>query len=101
MKKKRYQTVIDDLLVAMRDSDVKRPVVSTLAGIPYITLDKYLRKERSISTPSIAQRLVVITDVLTRLVKEGQLPIPEEVSYNQRSATAMEIISSHLTRDRG
>ena len=96
MKKPRYQTVIDDLLVAMRDSDVKRPVVAKLAGIPYVTLDKYLRRERVISSPSIAARLVVIAEVLGQLVKDGQLPIPEEIHYRLRSPMAMEIISTHI-----
>nr|DAQ08798.1 MAG TPA: hypothetical protein [Caudoviricetes sp.] len=94
----KYQTVIDDLHHAMNRADIRRPVVCKLANIPYITLDKYLRYERSIRNPNIAKRLVLITRVLNTLVDKGALPVPPEMSYHLRSDRVLEIVSEHLNK---
>ena len=94
----KYRTVIDDLHHAMNRADIRRPVVCKLANIPYITLDKYLRYERSIRNPNIAKRLVLITRVLNTLVDKGALPVPPEMSYHLRSDRVLEIVSEHLNK---
>lgn len=94
----RYISVIDDLIVAQKKSKVTKVVIAELIGIEYITLDKYLRKERNITEPEIAKRMVVTTDLLNTLVKKKLLPIPPETSNRLKSGVVLDIIHEYLSK---
>lgn len=101
MTKKRkinttYIHIVDDLLLATDTSEVTVVVLAQLIGIEYITLDKYLRKERFVSDPTIAKRMVVVTNLLNELVDLNKLPIPPETSNRLKSGVILEIIDQHL-----
>lgn len=93
----RYLSVIDDLLTAQQASGVTKVVIAELVGIEYITLDKYMRKERNVCEHEIAKRMVVATNLLNELVIKGKLPIPPETSHRLKSGVIMELISNYLT----
>lgn len=102
MAKKRkinttYIPIIDDLITATENSNVTVVVLAELIGIEYITLDKYLRKERFVSDEQIAKRMVVTTNILNKLVSLGKLPIPPETSIRLKSGVILEIIDDYLT----
>lgn len=94
----RYTRVIDELLDAKKRSGVTTVVVAELMDIAYITLDKYLRKERNIGERKIAERMVAVTGLLNTLTKKKRLPIPKEINKRRRSDVALEIIDEY-TRD--
>lgn len=101
MTKKRkinttYIHIVDDLLLAAATSEVTVVVLAQLIGIEYITLDKYLRKERFISDLTIAKRMVIVTNLLNELVDLNKLPIPPETSNRLKSGVILEIIDQHL-----
>lgn len=100
-KKRRINTdyihIVDDLISAAEISEVNVVVLAQLVGIAYITLDKYLRKERFVSDPTIAKRMVVVSNLLNELVKLDKLPILPEISSRLRSAVILEIIDEHLS----
>lgn len=101
MTKKRrinanYIHIVDDLILATETSEVTVVVLAQLIGIEYITLDKYLRKERFVSDPTVAKRMVIVTNLLNDLIDSGKLPIPPETSYRLKSAVILEIIDQHL-----
>ena len=101
MTKKRkinraYIHIVDALLLAANTSEVTVVVLAQLIGIEYITLDKYLRKERFVSDPTIAKRMVVTTNLLNELVDKGKLPVPPETSNRLKSGVILEIIDHHL-----
>lgn len=101
MTKKRkinttYIHIVDDLLLATDTSEVTVVVLAQLIGIEYITLDKYLRKERFVSDPTIAKRMVIVTNLLNELVDLNKLPIPPETSNRLKSGVILEIIDQHL-----
>ena len=92
----RYIKVIDNLLEAQKNSQVTKVVIAELVGIEYITLDKYLRKERNICEHEIAKRMVVATDLLNTLVKKKILPIPPETSRRLKSSVILGAIDTYL-----
>ena len=101
MTKKRkinttYIHIVDDLLLATDTSGVTVVVLAQLIGIEYITLDKYLRKERFVGDPTIAKRMVIVTNLLNELVGLNKLPIPPEISNRLKSGVILEIIDQHL-----
>ena len=103
MTKKRkinttYVYVVDNLITAADNSDVTVVVLAQLVGIEYITLDKYLRKERFVSDEQIAKRMVVTTNLLNELVSLGKLPVPPEISNRLKSGVILELIDNHLTQ---
>lgn len=89
-------TVIDGLIAAQQVSQVTKVVIANLVGIQYITLDKYLRKERNVSEHEIAKRMVATTHLLNELVKKKILPIPPETSNRLKSGVVMELIDDYL-----
>lgn len=99
-KKRRINTdyihIVDDLILATETSEVTVVVLAQLIGIEYITLDKYLRKERFVSNPNVAKRMVVVTNLLNELVGLGKLPIPPETSSRLKSGVILEIIDQYL-----
>lgn len=92
-----YIHIVDDLLLAADTSEVTPAVLAQLIGIEYITLYKYLRKERFVSDPMIAKRMVIVTNLLNELVDLNKLPIPPETSYHLKGGVILEIIDQHLT----
>ena len=101
MTKKRkinraYIHIVDALLLAANTSEVTVVVLAQLIGIEYITLDKYLRKERFVSDPTIEKRIVIVTNLLNELVDLNKLPIPPEISNRLKSGVILEIIDHHL-----
>lgn len=102
-KKKRkintkYISIVDRLLEASKVSDVTKVVLAELIGIEYITLDKYLRKERFVSDELVAKRMVVTTNLLNELVAKGELPVAMEVSKKLKSGVIMEVIDTYLSK---
>ena len=99
-KKRRINTdyihVVDDLVQSTSRSGVTVVVLAQLIGSEYITLDKYLRKERFVSDPTIAKRMVVVTNLLNELVDLNKLPIPPETSNRLKSGVILDIIDQHL-----
>lgn len=91
-----YIYIVDDLISATEASSVTVVVLAQLIGISYVTLDKYLRKERFVSDHNIAKRMVVTTNLLNELVSLGKLPIPPETSNRLKSGVILEIIDHHL-----
>ena len=94
---RKYLEVIDRLVKVVHESEVTKVVVAELVGIEYITLDKYLRKERNVNNVEIAKRMVATAQVLEELVKRGELPIPPETNARLRSSVVLEIIHNHIT----
>lgn len=92
----KHLIVIDNLLEAMARSDVNRVVIAELIGIEYITLDKYLRKERNVNDEEVAKRMVVTTELLNKLVHKGKLPIPDEVNSRLRSTVIFGVIEDFI-----
>lgn len=92
----KHLTVIDNLLSAISESAVTKVVVSELVGIEYITLDKYLRKERNVNDVEVAKRMVVTTDLLNKMVAKGVLPIPDEVNSRLRTSVILEEIEKFI-----
>lgn len=102
-KKRRINTkyihIIDGLKEAARKSEVNTVVLTELVGITYITMDKYLRKERFVNDEVIAKRMVVATQLLNELVDLGKLPIPPETSSRLRSGVIMDVINTHIKQE--
>lgn len=103
-KKKRkintkYIGIVDKLIEASKVSDVTKVVLAELIGIEYITLDKYLRKERFVSDELVAKRMVVTTNLLNELVAKGELPVAAEVSKKLKSGVIMEVIDTYLSKN--
>ena len=94
----KHLTVIDNLLNAIAESAVTKVVVAELVGVEYITLDKYLRKERNVNDDEVAKRMVVTTDLLNKLVAKGKLPIAAEVNSRLRSTVIFEVIEAFINR---
>lgn len=92
----RHLGVIDALNAAMIESRVTRVVVADLVGIEYITLDKYLRKERNVLDDEIAKRMVATTELLNKLIAKELLPIPREVNARLRSGVVFDIINDYV-----
>lgn len=93
----KHLTVIDNLLSAISESVVTKVVVSELVGIEYITLDKYLRKERNVNDDEVAKRMVVTTDLLNKMVAKGVLPIVDEVNSRLRTSVILEEIEKFIS----
>lgn len=93
----KHLTVIDNLLNAISRSAVTKVVVAELVGIEYITLDKYLRKERNVNNDEIARRMVVTADLLNRMVAKGALPIVDEVNARLRTSVVLEEIEKFIS----
>ena len=96
----RYISVIDNLLEAQQNSQVTKVVIAELVGIEYITLDKYLHKERNVCEHEIAKRMVVATNLLNTLVKKKILPIPPETSNRLKSSVILGLIDEYLNNQR-
>ena len=96
----KHLTVIDNLLSAISESAVTKVVVAELVGIEYITLDKYLRKERNVNDDEVAKRMVVTTDLLNKMVAKGVLPIDDEVNSRLRTSVILEEIEKFISGDR-
>lgn len=94
----RHITVIDNLSSAISESGVTKVVVAQLVGIEYITLDKYLRKERNVNSEEIAKRMVVTTKLLNKMVAKGKLPIADEVNSRLRSSVILETIDKFISK---
>ena len=93
----KHLTVIGNLLSAISESAVTKVVVSELIGIEYITLDKYLRKERNVNDDEVAKRMVVTTDLLNKMVAKGVLPIADEVNSRLRTSVILEEIEKFIS----
>lgn len=93
----KHLAVIDNLLNAISRSAVTKVVVAELVGIEYITLDKYLRKERNVNDDEIARRMVVTAALLNRMVAKGVLPIADEVNARLRTSVVLEEIEKFIS----
>lgn len=91
-----FVDVITDLKKAAKAAKVSVVVLAQLVGIEYITLDKYLRKERSLRDDLIARRMMVTTDLLNELVAQGKLPVLPETNRRLRSGVILATVDQHL-----
>lgn len=92
----KHLTIIDNLIAAMNESGVNKVVLAELVGIEYVTLDKYLRKERNVNSEEVAKRMVVTTNLLNALVKKELLPIADEINSRLRTSVILEIIDEYI-----
>lgn len=93
----RYIPVIDNLLEVIDKSKVTKVVVASLVDVEYVTLDKYLRKERNINNEDVVKRMIVTTDLLNNMVAKGILPIPNEINSHLRSSVIFELIDDFIS----
>lgn len=91
-----YSPVIDELVAIANECDVTNVSLAELVGIGYITLSKYVTKERYVSDEIIARRMVVTTNLLKEMFEQGLLPIPPEVSYRLKTAVILETVDTYL-----
>ena len=95
-KATQYLDVIDALYAAEVEAGIPRTVTCELVGIEYITLDKYMRKERNVREEEIVRRMVVVTGLLTELIQAGKLPISPDVNLRMRRTVIFETIDAHI-----
>lgn len=91
-----YSPIIDELVAIANECDVTNVALAELVGIGYITMSKYLTKERYVSDEIIARRMVVTTNLLKEMLEQGLLPIPPEVSYRLKTAVILETVDTYL-----
>lgn len=94
----RYLSVVDNLNNIMADAKVPVVVVKELVGVEYITMVKYLKKERNIGNEEVVKRMIVVTDLLRSMYKKGILPIPDETNARLRSAYILELVNKFLDK---
>lgn len=92
----KHISVVNTLNAAMNRSRVNRVVVSELVGVPYIVMDKYLRKERNINDEEVARRMLVTAQLLNKMTAKGILPIEEEINMRLRTAVILEAIEQFI-----
>lgn len=92
----KYLTVVDELLKAQEASQITRTAIAELVGVEYIVLDKYLRKERNVSSEEVAKRMMVVAKVLNKLVKRGDLPLGSEINKRLRTQEALELVEAYI-----
>lgn len=95
-KETQYYDVIDKLNDAIEYSGVTKTVVNELVGIEYITCCKYLDKSRGISDPSIAKRMVVVTNILNKMVEAELLPLEEGINMRLRKSVILERVDNFI-----
>lgn len=92
----KHISTIDNLQAAILASGVTKVVVAELVGIEYVTLDKYLRKERNVRDEEVVKRMVVATNLLNDMVAAGLLPIAVEINARLRTSVALEEIDKFV-----
>lgn len=92
----RHIQVIDNLLAVIERSAVTRVTVAQLIGVHYITLDKYLRKERNVKDLEIVRRMVATTELLNEMVDASKLPISQDVNPRLRTTIMLETIDQYV-----
>lgn len=93
----RYLVAADILSAALERSEAPLTVASELADIPYIVLDKYLRKERNIKDEATAKRMVAVADVLNDMVDAGLLPVPADVNKRLRRPLIIGMVNEFIS----
>lgn len=91
----KHLKVIDNLNATIYETRVTVATVAELVGIKYVTLDKYLKKERNVNE-EVAKRMIVATNLLNKMLLKGILPIPDEINRRYRTAVALERINNFL-----
>lgn len=95
-----HEALIDELNRLIKQGNITKASIAKLMELEYITLAKYLSKERNIRNDKTAKKMVVIVRILRELIDNGSLPVPTEVNARHRTTVALDTISSHI-RQRG
>lgn len=93
----RYLAVLDELIEAKKRSNVTLTVIASMIDIEYIRLDKYMRKERNVSSEEIAKKMYATAKILNDLVDIGDLPLGDEINKRNRTEVALGVIENYLT----
>ena len=94
----RYLVAVDILSAALSRAEVPLTVASELVDIAYISLDKYIRKERNVRDEETAKRMIAVADVLNELVDLGHLPLAREINYRLRRPAILGLVQEHITK---
>lgn len=92
----RFLPAAEILLAAVERAEVPMTVASELTGITYITLNKYLHKERNIKDEATAKRMIAAADILNELVDLGQLPINSDINMRLRRPVILGIVRDYI-----
>lgn len=86
---KNYLNIIDDLNSVLSQSEITKVALAKMIGIEYVTLDKYLRKERNIKNKEVVKRMVVVIDILKSMLAVDILPLPSVINARDRTRVVL------------
>lgn len=92
----RHQIVVSRLQTAIDVSGVPLTAVQSLLGVSYISLHKYLSRERNVTSDALAKKMLAVATLLNDMVMHGVLPIPDEVNYRQRKTVVLELVNNYV-----
>lgn len=94
----RYLVAVDILSAALDRAEVPLTVASELLDVRYMSLDKYLRKERNVKDEATAKKMIAVADILNALVDLGHLPLPAEINNRLKRPATLAVVRDYMTQ---